>query len=340
MTRELGAALCDRLWRATKALKAATWDLEKLNVNEDDILAQIDSQKTYVTTRSRERLPSSVQQVRVVADNIEKLMIERNYELEQVHTRLRGHKNTQAVFSKIRRRRPAVEKEIRRYNALVDALPIAPELKPEKISYELLQKEMNGKEETSSLLHHFFKLDNFGMILSNVPRWVNSQGMRQAIQLHLQIQALHQEIAIIRAEVMRAIQWAMENLKALIAYARGNKSGRRFETIFVDKMWAGVQVAKSFLDNLDSMSNADFSMEEAKMQKPYLQELIERAYSCLPSESQGQNFDGELVVESDTVVSDQNFVDEEDEDCIPTDAIFDLAMLSVDDNQVDDQEAN
>ncbi|KAJ8098150.1 hypothetical protein POJ06DRAFT_277413 [Lipomyces tetrasporus] len=50
MTSELGAALCDRLWRATKTL-AATWDLEKLNVNKDDILVQIDSQKTYVTSR-------------------------------------------------------------------------------------------------------------------------------------------------------------------------------------------------------------------------------------------------------------------------------------------------
>ncbi|KAK9482100.1 hypothetical protein V1527DRAFT_499358 [Lipomyces starkeyi] len=227
------------------------------------ILAQIDSQKAYVT----------------VADNIEKLMIE-------LHTRLRGHKIHRPFSIKFR---PGIEKEISKYNAM----------------------EINRKEETSCLLHHFFKLDNFGMTLSDVPCWVNSPEMRQAIQIYLQIQALHQEIAIIRAEVMRAIKWAMENLKALIAYARENES--------VD---------------------ADFAMEEPKMQKPRLEELIERAYSCLPSLSQDKNSDGELVAEGCGGVIDsyEDFIDEEDEYCIPTDVIFELAMLSVGDNQADNRE--
>ncbi|KAK9242382.1 hypothetical protein V1506DRAFT_509491 [Lipomyces tetrasporus] len=221
MTRELGAALCDRLWRVTKTLNAATWDLEKLNVNKDDILVQIDTQKTYVTSRWKQRLPFLVQQVREVADNIEKLMIERNFELEQVHTRLWGLKNSFEEDAPQSRRK---------------------------------LQDMNGKQETSSLLHYFFKLDNFGLTLSDVPCLVNSRDMRQAIQLYLQIQALHQEISIIRAEVMRAIKWAMENLKGLIAYARQNEAGTRFEEVFVDKMWAGEQVARSFVGNLDSMS--------------------------------------------------------------------------------------
>ncbi|KAK9233764.1 hypothetical protein V1525DRAFT_428881 [Lipomyces kononenkoae] len=236
MTRELGTALCNRLWRVTKTLQTSKLDLEKLSINIDDILVQIDSQKTYVLARPMESFPAHLQQVRLVADNIERLMIERNYELEQVHTRLRGHKDTQA-------------KEISRYNAMVDALPITAELRPEKIGDQ------------------FFRLDNFGMAHSDVPLWVTSREVRNAIQFHLQIQALQQEIDIIRAEVTRAMKWATENLRALIAYARANESGQRSEAIFVDKLWAGVQVARNFVENLDSMySECTFLISE----RPYL----------------------------------------------------------------------
>ncbi|KAK9233804.1 hypothetical protein V1525DRAFT_428864 [Lipomyces kononenkoae] len=325
MTRELGAALCDRLWRVMKTLKSATLDLEKLNVSKDDILVKIESQKTYVIARHQQRLPLAVQQLREVADNIEKSMIERCYELEQVHTRLRGHKTAQAVFNRIRRKRPAIEREIRRYNDMVDALAIAPD-------YDLLQKEMNGMQETSSLLHNFFMLDNFGTTESGIRCWVKNWDMRRAIQLYLHIQALHQEIKIIRAEVTRAVKWAMENLNAS-------------KPLFLEKLWAGVQVVTSFVEKLDSMYNADFSMEEAKTQKQGLQvhisvELIELAYLHLPSA--GQDSDGEVVAVGDSGVSSSadDFVDEEEEDPNSTDGIFELDMLSLEDNHVHEEEVD
>ncbi|KAK9233961.1 hypothetical protein V1525DRAFT_391927, partial [Lipomyces kononenkoae] len=98
ITRQFGATLCDRLWRVGKTLQAATLDLQNLNINKDDIVAQIDSQKTCVINRRKQTLPPRLRQIREVADNIEKLIIERNYELEQVHTRLRGHKTSQASY--------------------------------------------------------------------------------------------------------------------------------------------------------------------------------------------------------------------------------------------------
>ncbi|KAK9359224.1 hypothetical protein V1504DRAFT_435059 [Lipomyces starkeyi] len=125
MTTELGPTLCCRLWLVSKTIRESSWQLDKLKITKEEILEQIDSQKRYATSRSKQALPPLLQQVRDSADSIEKLMIERNYELEQVHTRLRGHKNLQAVVKKIQRRRPGIGKEIQRYNSLVDALPIA-----------------------------------------------------------------------------------------------------------------------------------------------------------------------------------------------------------------------
>ncbi|KAK9261698.1 hypothetical protein V1519DRAFT_444809 [Lipomyces tetrasporus] len=87
-------------------------------------------------------------------------MIERSCELEQVHTRRRGHKNTKAVFYNIRRRRPGFEKEISRCNKMVEALPIAHELKTDKISYELLAEGGDRVSsatflQTRQFRHHF-----------------------------------------------------------------------------------------------------------------------------------------------------------------------------------------
>ncbi|KAK9233704.1 hypothetical protein V1525DRAFT_160747 [Lipomyces kononenkoae] len=325
MTTEVGSSLCSRLWRVTKTLKEASCELENLNINKDEILAQIESQKAYVAARTKQRLPSNFEDVRNVANNIERLMIERNYELEQVHTRLRGHKNAQAVFNKIRRRRPAIEKEIRKYNNMVEALPLRPEVKPPKISYEILVNEMNGREETSSLLHHFFRLDNFGITLSDVPSWVNNPGMRRAIQLYLLVRALREEMTIMRAEIMRTIRWAMENLRALVAYVA---STRRCEVLLVEKMWTGVSIAQSLLDNLKSMYNADFSMEEAKALSPNLEELIQRAYSCLSNQLQIESGDREVLVEDGA-----DILDEDDDDSLASnDAILEIAMLTLNDS--------
>ncbi|KAK9236182.1 hypothetical protein V1525DRAFT_433995 [Lipomyces kononenkoae] len=148
MTTEVGASLCSRLWR-------------------DEILTQIESQEAYVAARTKHRVPPHFEEVRNVANNIERLMIERNYELEQVHTRLRGHKKTQFVLNKMRRRRPTIEMEIRKYNNLIEALPLRPELKPPKISYETLVKEMNGN-------------DDFGITPSDLPSWVDNPSMRKS----------------------------------------------------------------------------------------------------------------------------------------------------------------
>ncbi|ODQ68701.1 hypothetical protein LIPSTDRAFT_31172 [Lipomyces starkeyi NRRL Y-11557] len=331
MTTELGPTLCGRLWRASKTLRESSWQLDKLKIRKEEILEQIDNQKSYATNRSKQALPPLLQQVRDSAESIEKLMIERNYELEQVHTRLRGHKNSQAVFKKIRRRRPGVEKEIQRYNSLVDALPIGPELKPDKLDYELLQREMRDEVDVSSFLHHFFKLENLGIAASDVPCWVNNSDMRKSIQLHLQVQALREEIGILHAEVLRVVKWSMENLKALIAYAN---SQHRCAILLVEKIWSGIKVAHGLSSNIDSMYNADFSMEDVKRLKPDLEDVVQRAYSCLFQE-QTESDDAEILPEDggeDIGGNETDIVDEEDEDYISNDAIFELAMLFANDS--------
>ncbi|KAK9317599.1 hypothetical protein V1524DRAFT_445409 [Lipomyces starkeyi] len=208
MTTELGPTLCRRLWLVSKTIRESSWQLDKLKITKEEILEQIDSQKSYATSRSKQALPPLLQQVRDSADSIEKLMLERT---------------SPNNFQKIRRRRPGIEKEIQRYNSLVDALPIAPELKPDKLDYELLQREMRDEEDVSSFP-------------SDVPCWVNNSEMRKAIQLHLQVQAL----------LLRAVN-------ALIAYAN---SQRRCDILLVEKIWSGIKVAHGLSSNLYSMCRA------------------------------------------------------------------------------------
>ncbi|KAK9348688.1 hypothetical protein V1522DRAFT_433739 [Lipomyces starkeyi] len=202
MTTELGPTLCRRLWLVSKTIRESSWQLDKLKITKEEILEQIDSQKSYATSRSKQALPPLLQQVRDSADSIEKLMLERT---------------SPNNFQKIRRRRPGIEKEIQRYNSLVDALPIAPELKPDKLDYELLQREMRDEEDVSSFRHHFFKLSRHFV-----------------------------RIGILHAEVLRAVN-------ALIAYAN---SQRRCDILLVEKIWSGIKVAHGLSSNLYSMCRA------------------------------------------------------------------------------------
>ncbi|KAK9235710.1 hypothetical protein V1525DRAFT_409118, partial [Lipomyces kononenkoae] len=86
---------------------------------------------------------------------------------------------------------------------------------------------------------------------------------------------------------------------------------------------------------IQHLPNVDFYMEEAKRQKQDLQELTELACLHLPSASQDS---GGVVAEGNRRVSgsEEDFVDEEEEDAISTDAIFELARLSLDDVDGDD----
>ncbi|ODQ71869.1 hypothetical protein LIPSTDRAFT_72537 [Lipomyces starkeyi NRRL Y-11557] len=82
------------------------------------------------------------------------------------------------------------------------------------------------------------------------------------------------------------------------------------------------------------MYNADFSMEDVKRLKPDLEDVVQRAYSCLFQE-QTESDDAEILPEDggeDIGGNETDIVDEEDEDYISNDAIFELAMLFANDS--------
>ncbi|KAK9240005.1 hypothetical protein V1525DRAFT_386013 [Lipomyces kononenkoae] len=170
---------------------------------------------------------------------IEKVLVEgllKNREIHQRSTSV-GTKKSKAIVAKLVQNFPALEKAVTKYNAILDDPEFdSLELKPPRIDIDIIKDARYDDELTGfkSLRHVWGLFREIGEPIGDIPEWISSERLRDAMVSFVAIQAVNGELKILKREMGRIISYAKARVETMMDCERDQSSATFLRCFFFE----------------------------------------------------------------------------------------------------------